>query len=303
MRVLHLTTEFPWPATSGGSVRTVSQLRILASLPEVEQVTVLSVTEREVPDSDRRALAAAIPKLRVAPPVFHPVHLFDFESYVPRVVALRALAGVPYLAAKWDSPKLRTALRHSLIDSAFDVVYVDHLGMARYLPDVAAERASCRIVLDQHNVESDFFKQFADRQKGPKRLVAQAEVRASVNFEKNALKAAQAVVAILYELRKLWLTRAGMGPTPELPATFESQDRMFKHLAEALTSQRFLWDFRGGGIFHVLRTVIARGLPTQKEIKVFHGLATQLQFIADTYKVPHPRDVPKTLYGERPPEA
>ena len=30
MRVIHLTTEFPWPATSGGSVRTISQLRILA---------------------------------------------------------------------------------------------------------------------------------------------------------------------------------------------------------------------------------------------------------------------------------
>ena len=118
-----------------------------------------------------------------------------------------------------------------------------------------------------------------------------------------SLNLAQSVAVILYELRKLWLAREGTGPKPEPPATFESQDRMFKHLAEALTSQRFLWDFRSAGIFHVLRTVIARGLPTQKEIKVFHGLATQLQFIADTYKVPHPRDVPKTLYGERPPQA
>ena len=116
-----------------------------------------------------------------------------------------------------------------------------------------------------------------------------------------SLNLAQAVVVILYELRKLWLARGGLGPTPEVPATFESQDRMFKHLAEALTSQRFLWDFRGDGIFHVLRTVIGRGLPTQKEIKVFHGLATQLQFIAYTYGVPHPRDVPKTVAGERPP--
>ena len=210
MRVLHLTTEFPWPATSGGSVRTVSQLRILASLPEVEQVTVLSVTEQAVSESDRRALAEAIPKLRVAPPVFHPVHLFDFKSYVPRVVALRALAGVPYLAAKWDSRALRTALRHALIDSAVDVVYVDHLGMARYLPDVAAGRASCRIVLDQHNVESDFFKQFADKQTGPKRLVAQAEYRASVRFEKNALRRADAVVAISAEDAKHFDALAGI---------------------------------------------------------------------------------------------
>jgi glycosyltransferase involved in cell wall biosynthesis len=210
MRVLHLTTEFPWPATSGGSVRTVSQLRILASLPEIESVTVLSVAEVPVTEADRRALAAAIPKLRVLPPIFHPVHLFDFKRYVPRVVALRALRGVPYLAGKWDSRAVRKALRRELADTAVDVVYVDHLGMARYLPDVEMERPSCRIVLDQHNVESDFFKQFADKQKGPKRLVAQAEVRASVKFEKAALQRANAVVAISDEDAKHFDALAGI---------------------------------------------------------------------------------------------
>lgn len=196
MRVLHLTTEFPWPATSGGSVRTVSQLRILASLPEVESVTVLSVAELAVSETDRRGLSDAIPKLRVLEPIFHPVHLFDFKRYVPRVVVLRALKGVPYLAGKWDSRSVRKTLRRELAGAAVDVVYVDHLGMARYLPDVKAERPSCRVVLDQHNVESEFFKQFAERKSGPKKMVAMAEYRAAVKFEKEALTAADAVVAI-----------------------------------------------------------------------------------------------------------
>jgi glycosyltransferase involved in cell wall biosynthesis len=210
MRVLHLTTEFPWPATSGGSVRTASQLRILASLPEVETVTVLSVAEHPIPETDRRRLAEAIPKLRVLSPIFHPVHLFDFKRRVPRVVALRAFRGVPYLAGKWDSRALRTALQRELVDTAVDVVYIDHLGMARYLPDVARERPACRIVLDQHNVESDFFKQFADKKTGLKKLVAQAEYRASVRFEKDALKRAHAVVAISGEDAKHFDALAGV---------------------------------------------------------------------------------------------
>ena len=115
-----------------------------------------------------------------------------------------------------------------------------------------------------------------------------------------SLNLAQAVAVVLYELRKLWLACAGLAPVPEVPATFESQERMFRHLTEALTAQRFLWDFRAGGIFHVLRTVIARGRLTQKEIKVFHGLATQLLYIAKTYGVPHPTDVPKTSDIEEP---
>jgi len=84
MRVIHLTTEFPWPATSGGPVRTLSQLRILASLPEVDSVTLLSVAEKPVDDAELRALERAVPKLRVVPPVFHPIHLFEFKRYVPR---------------------------------------------------------------------------------------------------------------------------------------------------------------------------------------------------------------------------
>jgi len=196
MRVIHLTTEFPWPATSGGSVRTVSQLRILASLPEVESVTLLSVAEHPVSSADQRGLAEAIPKLRVVEPIFHPVHLFDFKRYVPRVVFLRALRGVPYLAGKWDSRAIRKALRRELSHSAVDVVYVDHLGMARYLPEVKLERPSARTVLDQHNVESDFFKQFAERKTGPKKLVAKAEHRAAAKFEKESLRAVDAVVAI-----------------------------------------------------------------------------------------------------------
>lgn len=210
MRVLHLTTEFPWPATSGGSVRTVSQLRILASLPEVDNVTMLSVAEHPVSEADRQALAAAIPKVRVLPPIFHPVHLFDFKRYVPRVVMLRALRGVPYLAGKWDSKPYRKALRRELVDTAVDVVYVDHLGMARYLPDVVAERPAARIVLDQHNVESDFFKQFAERKTGVKALAARDEYRAAVRFEKQALLAAQAVVAISGEDAKHFDALAGI---------------------------------------------------------------------------------------------
>jgi polysaccharide biosynthesis protein PslH len=195
VRVVFLTTEFPWPATSGGPVRTLSQLRVLGSLASVERITLVSVTERIVTDTECDALAAAVPKLAVVRPVFHPIHLWHHASYVPRVLRLR-LGGVPYLAAKWDSPALRRTLRRALRASAADVVYVDHLGMARYLPDIRAERPGSRIVLDQHNVESELFKQFAESRTGPSKLVATAEWRAAAHFERGVLGAVDAVVAI-----------------------------------------------------------------------------------------------------------
>ncbi len=225
MRVVHLTTEFPWPATSGGPVRTLSQLRIVASLPEVESVTLLSVAEHDVPPADVRALEAAVPKLRVVPPVFHPIHLFDFKRYVPRVVALR-LMGVPYLVGKWESRRLRRELRKALAESPVDVVYIDHLGMARYLPDIEAERPFCRTVLDQHNVESDFFKQFAEEKTGPKKLVATAEHAAARKFERDALRAVNGVVAISGEDARHFEALAGVRPhVVPVVMTFERRPR------------------------------------------------------------------------------
>jgi polysaccharide biosynthesis protein PslH len=208
-------------------VRTLSQLRIIASLPEVESVTLLSVTEREVPHSEVAALEGAVEKLRVVPPVFHPIHLFDFKQYVPRVVMLRLL-GVPYLAGKWDSRALRRTLRQELARAPVDVVYVDHLGMARYLKDVDTKRRKIHTVLDQHNVESDFFKQYAEevRRGLPKKLVAKAEYRLARRFEKRALRTVDGVVAISNEDGKHFEALAGVqAHVVPVVMTFERRER------------------------------------------------------------------------------
>jgi polysaccharide biosynthesis protein PslH len=193
-RVLYLTTQFPWPATSGGPVRTLSQLQLAASLPEIERITLLSFAERPVAEGDLAALAGAVPKLRVVPPFFHPIHLWQHPRRVPRVAVLRAL-GVPYLAGKWDSSALRAQLCRELRDAP-DIVYVDHLGMARYLPDIQSERPLARVVLEQHNVESSFFERLAQERRGVVGLLARAEWQAAARFEKRALESVDAVVAI-----------------------------------------------------------------------------------------------------------
>lgn len=232
MRVVYLTTEFPWPATSGGPVRTLSQLRIVASLPEVESVTLLSLRETEVPSAHVDALEHAFDsepsakgKLKALAPIFHPIHLWDHRTYVPRVVALRLL-GKPYLAGKFDSRVLRSALRAQLAKIRPDVVYIDHLPMATYLRDVKAVCPRARTVLDQHNVESDFFKQFADEQKGVKRIVAKAEHRVAAKFEKRALRGVNGVVAISNEDAKVFGDFAGVkAHVVPVVLTFERQKR------------------------------------------------------------------------------
>jgi tRNA/rRNA methyltransferase len=107
-----------------------------------------------------------------------------------------------------------------------------------------------------------------------------------------SLNLAQAVAVMVYELHRQSRHTAPAPPVAagDRPAGFADQERMFAKLKEALTAVRFLWDFRGDGIFHVIRQVIVRGRPTLKELAVFHGLAGQLSYVARRYGVVHPRD-------------
>jgi len=112
-----------------------------------------------------------------------------------------------------------------------------------------------------------------------------------VEAEYPSLNLAQAVAVVLYELRRQYLRWQPESNSPgESSASFETQERLFAHLREALTAVRFLWDFRSEGIFHILRQGLARARLTEKEVMVWHGLAKQLLFVAKFWGVTHPRD-------------
>ncbi len=196
MRVLVLTPEFPWPATSGGRVRSVAQLKVLSSLPEVEQIVLSSVREEDVSLLEVAALEKAIGKCHVMPPLFHPIHLRTNLRFVPRVIWNRLTTGTPYLAAKWLSRELAWRITSELQSKFYDVVYIDHLGMAAYFDLVKRASPRSRVVLEQHNIESDLFEQYRERVRGPKRIVAGIESAKARAFEIDILKRADAVVAI-----------------------------------------------------------------------------------------------------------
>ena len=210
MRLLYLAPDFGWPAVRGGHVRVLSQLAVLASLPEVERIRVFWLSEERASFTARAALARELPKLEVLDPVFHPIHLFQHPRYVPRVAWLRIAHGVPYLAGKWESPLVRRALERELGGQRFDVVWLGALGTARYLPLVRRLQPHTRVVLDQHNVESDIWAQLAKRQRGLRRAVAEAEWRRARRFEIDVLREVDAVGAISADDARAYRELAGV---------------------------------------------------------------------------------------------
>lgn len=91
-----------------------------------------------------------------------------------------------------------------------------------------------------------------------------------------ALNLAQSVVVCLYELRRATARQALAAP----PASFADQDRAFEHLREGLTAIHFLYGDKADALMHAMRHLIGRAGPTDQEVKLLHGLARQLLWIA-----------------------
>lgn len=216
MKIFYLTSEYLWPPHHGGRVRSLAQLRLLASLPEVERVTMLGLSEVEVTTEDADALAAELPGVRVLPAIAHPIHLREHPLSLAGVAARRFLRGTPYLSAKWENAEVRRVLSAQLETEAYDVVYVDHVGMAGYVAQVRRERPSARVVIDAHNVESDFFLQLSERRRGVVQWLALREWELTRRFEARVLKEADTVVAIS-EPDAVALSGLCEGRTPVIP--------------------------------------------------------------------------------------
>lgn len=195
LTVFYLTTEPPFPAVSGGRMRSLAQLRVLCSLPAVERVVVQHLREDDDDPAAREAIQRELPTLRVLPPVVHPIHVRQHLGLVPKILGLRSL-GVPYLAGKWASSALTATLRRELPTLRPDVIWVDHLGMMQHARTLRRYAPNARLVLEQHNVESDFFLQRARQRTAPSDAIYALEWLAAKRFEAEAMQRADAVVAI-----------------------------------------------------------------------------------------------------------
>ena len=196
MELLFLSVDFPLPADRGFRVRTLSQLRLLAGMPAIESITLLSLHNLPVDPAHVDALAQEVPRLRIEAPVFQPIHMRRHPRTLPRLARLRFVQGVPYLVGKCDTASMRARIREALQARRYDVVYLGALGMAAYLDDVRRHAPHAHVVLEQHNVEWEIFARLAEHVAPRWRPLLHWEARALRRYEAHALQAVDAVIAI-----------------------------------------------------------------------------------------------------------
>jgi glycosyltransferase involved in cell wall biosynthesis len=195
VKVLFLSLDFVFPADRGLRVRSLSQLRVLSSIENVDEITLLTLSETPVATDRLRGLEREVPKVRAEPPVVQPSSMRRSPRHLPRLLRLRA-QGIPYLIAKCDTPAMHRLLERHLEGGHYDVVYVGHLGMAAYLPRARRLAPKARFILEEHNVEWEIFERLAPTFGFALRQAARLEARALRAYERDVLRDVDSAIAI-----------------------------------------------------------------------------------------------------------
>jgi glycosyltransferase involved in cell wall biosynthesis len=111
------------------------------------------------------------------------------RGYTPLKLARGAFGPTPVTVLNYTTAEMATELARLLEEQDFDVVQVESIHLAAYLPVIRAARRRPRVLLDWHNVESEIMARYAERANGLlRRAYARRTARQLARLEACALK-------------------------------------------------------------------------------------------------------------------
>jgi glycosyltransferase involved in cell wall biosynthesis len=142
-KILYLTQLFPLPPHSGGRIKTLNTLKTLAKKYEVRLVC---FAPQKPPLKELKEIRSLVSELTVFTlPNFHQ----SPQKNIRRLISYY-LQGTPYFIYQYDHLTAKEKIKTIIQKFQPDVVHVDHLNMAYYLPD----KKTCLWVYEEHNIES-----------------------------------------------------------------------------------------------------------------------------------------------------
>jgi sugar transferase (PEP-CTERM/EpsH1 system associated) len=187
MNLLFLVHRIPYPPNKGDKIRSFHELRYLAARHRVHLGCLADQPEDLVHVPALRAMTAS---LEVAP--------LDLRR--ARLRSLAALAGSQPLSVRWfESARLRRWVQETVRRERLDAVLLFSSPMAAYL-----EGIDLPFVMDFCDVDSDKWRQYAERAPLPLRPLYALEARRLRAYEERILTACMSATLVTSREKQLW---------------------------------------------------------------------------------------------------
>ncbi|NDJ76337.1 MAG: glycosyltransferase [Chloroflexi bacterium] len=189
MHILFLTAQLPEPAQSGGTLRTSGLMRGVHAAGH--DVHLLSFATEEQARTGQEALAGYCASVEVVPP--------PQRRITDRLRDL-AFTNMPDMQRRFDSPLYAARLSALLAEQRFDLVQMESLEMAAYLPIIRREQPGVPVIYDSFNAEYDLQRTIYETERRSRRVVGAlyswVQWRRLKRFERRVCRAVQHVIAV-----------------------------------------------------------------------------------------------------------
>ena len=198
MKVLFITTQFPYPLDNGGKIGAINGLDLFRD----EEVTLLSFSEQpDLIQDGISFLSRRFTNLRIVNPIIHDIHIQQKKSKLFKTI-IRAYAGkYPYLVVKFWNKEMLRAIDKAFGNAKFDIVFIDYLNMQCY-GDYIKKKYKGRYdlyILKDHNIEYEITKQMAENAFFVKKMILTSIWKKTKRFEIKAIQNANAVLSVCNE--------------------------------------------------------------------------------------------------------
>lgn len=189
MRVLYFAPKECWPTTTGARLRNYHLARVLAGSARVtylafsDDVAAMQEGRRALgngreahsdagenhPANEAGGLEVKTNGGRQGAWCERVILVPQERPYTPIKLARGALGRIPVTVLNYTSRAMAAKLESVLNEADFDVVQVESIQLAAYLPIIRAARNRPLVVCDWHNIESDLMRQYSRRTTNPLR--------------------------------------------------------------------------------------------------------------------------------------
>lgn len=190
LRILILLNRIPWPLNDGGAIGAYNFVKGYAEAGCEVTMLAMNTTKHFV---QPETIGAQFNK-------YGKVHTVTIDNRLKPAGALKSLLnGSSYVISRFVTNEYNQALLQLLQQHTYDVVHVDGLPPAAYIPTIRAH-SKARISMRAHNVEHGIWQRVAAQEANPlKKLYISLEAKRLQQFESNAAAQCDVVMAISRE--------------------------------------------------------------------------------------------------------
>lgn len=198
MRILFITTQFPYPLDNGGKIGAFNGLNVLSDY----EVHLLSFSEQdEYIENGQRFLSEKFPSLMIEKVIHQDIHIKNNLFKLAHAILKSYLGSAPYMITKFENKEMYKAIDEVLMDKYFDFIFIDYLNMNNYGEYIRNKHRDKfgKYILKDHNIEYEIFKQTSDKYPWYKRILTDPIWKKTKEYEERSVRNADIVFSVCDE--------------------------------------------------------------------------------------------------------